>query len=178
MARQRKIMTAAIGILVGTAVFFLGVRLWMGRAAEDKAAPDEIVDFATIDPAGRQNLFLMCPPGLCAKTDAEASPSFAMPWQRLRDHWEEAVRQQPRTALVWMDPDRRKLVYVQRSAALHFPDIVTVEFLPAVDGGSTLAVASQSRYGRRDFGVNRDRVIAWTDRLVGLMKREEVTTTR
>jgi uncharacterized protein (DUF1499 family) len=172
-------MTVLIAILAGTAIFFGAVRLWMSRDAEAKAHPDEIVDFATFDRGERQNVSLMCPPEACPKTEAGArSPTFAMPWQRLRDHWEEMARQQPRTAQVWSDAERRKLVYVQRSALLQFPDIVTVEFRPAGDNASTLAVASQSRYGRRDFGVNQERVAAWTGRLVGMMRKEDVVTPR
>ena len=172
-------MTVLLAILAGTAVFFVGVRVWMSRDAEANAHADEIVDFATFDPAGRQNVSLMCPPGTCPKAGEGArSPTFAIPWQRLRDHWDEMARQQPRTAKVWADAERKKLVYVQRSAVFQFPDIVTVEFRPAGDNGSTLAVASQSRYGRRDFGVNQARVADWTARLVGMMRKEDVVTPR
>jgi len=171
-------MTVLIGVLAGTAAFFIGVRLWMGRAAEGKAAREEIVDFATFDPARRQNIFLMCPPGACPKAESARSPTFSMPWQRLRDHWQELMRQQPRTELAWSDQEGRKLVYLQRSAVLHFPDVVTVEFRPLGEGASTLAIASRSRYGRRDFGVNRERVTAWTGRLVGMMRKEDVATPR
>jgi uncharacterized protein (DUF1499 family) len=172
-------MTVLFAILAGTAVFFVGVRVWMSRDAEAKAHPDEVVDFATFDPGGRQNVSLMCPPDSCPKTGESAhSPTFTIPWQRLRDQWEEMARQQPRTAQVWSDAERKKLVYVQRSAFFQFPDTVTVEFRPAGDNGSTLAVASQSRYGRRDFGVNQERIAAWTGRLVGMMRKEDVATPR
>lgn len=170
--------TVLIGILLGTAVFFGGVRLWLSRAAEGRAAPGEIVDFRELKPTTRQNLYVMCPADLCPDSANTPSPTFAMRWERLRDYWEEAARAQPRTELVWSGPGRRKLVYVQRTAVMQFPDIVTVEFLPAGDGRSTLAVASQSRYGRRDFGANRERVTAWTDLLVNLMRKEEVTSSR
>ena len=167
--------TVLVGILLGTAVFFVGVRLWLSRAAEGRPAPSEIVDFRELRSTTRQNIYVMCPAELCSDSANAPSPTFAMRWERLRDYWEEAVRAQPRTELAWSDPQRRRLVYVQRSAVMQFPDIVTVEFLPAGDGRSTLAVASQSRYGRRDFGVNAGRVIAWTDRLVNLMRKEEVS---
>jgi uncharacterized protein (DUF1499 family) len=170
--------TVLVGILVGTAVLLLAARLWMSRASEGRAAPSEIVDFAQLKPSTRQNIYVMCPAELCRDSANAPSPTFAMRWQRLRDYWEEAVRAQPRTELVWTDAQRRKLVYVQRSAVFQFPDIVTVEFLPAGGGRSTLAVASQSRYGRRDFGVNGERVTAWTDLLVNLMRREEVNGSR
>ncbi len=172
-------MTVLLAILAGRGVLFVGVGVWLSRDAEAGAHPDEIVDFATFDPAGRQNVSLMCPPEACPKAGESApSPTFAIPWPRLRDHWEEMARQQPRTAQVWSDAERKKLVYVQRSAFFQFPDIVTVEFRPAGGNGSTLAVASQSRYGRRDFGVNQERVAAWTGRLVGMMRKEDVATPR
>ncbi len=63
-----------------------------------------------------------------------------------------------------------KFEVIQRSRVFRFPDIVTVEVLPLDDARSTLAIYSRSRYGRRDFGVNRDRVEAWLARLEAMLK--------
>src|SRR5699024_3485048 len=102
-----------------------------------------------------------------------ASPSFSMGWERLRDYWNEAIAMQPRLELVAAAAGGRKLTYVQRSFVFQFPDIVTVEFMPEGDGRSTLAVASQSRYGMSDFGVNAQRVEAWTGLLLRMMRKEQ-----
>ena len=57
------------------------------------------------------------------------------------------------------------VTYVQRSAFFAFPDYVSVRFLEADDGASTLAVFSRSRYGKSDLGVNEKRVKKWLEQL-------------
>jgi uncharacterized protein (DUF1499 family) len=172
-------MTAiVIGTLATVGLAAIGVRLWLSRPAESRVAPQEIVDFAQLRPGARPNRYVMCPTTLCADAADAPSPIFEMRWERLRDYWNEAVALQPRVELAAQDAERRKLTYIQRSFFFHFPDIVTVEFLPAGEGSSTLAVASQSRYGRADFGVNAARVESWTELLVSMMREEQVGSTR
>ena len=140
----------------------LGLRLYLGRAAEDRLRPDEIIDFSSRGSAGRDNVFAMCPAGLCEPPGDCTSPIFAVPRERLRDAWRAAIAAEPRITEVSAgvaDPHRR--IYVQRSAMLRFPDIVTVEFFALGEERSTIAVDSRSRYGRGDLGVNRRRVIRW-----------------
>jgi hypothetical protein len=43
----------------------------------------------------------------------------------------------------------------QRSRLFRFPDFISVRFLPLGDDRSTLIVYSRTKYGRRDFSVNR-----------------------
>jgi uncharacterized protein (DUF1499 family) len=159
------------GLLLGLAAGALGLRMWMSRAAEHRVAAEEIADFSRTRPKG--NNFLVCPPGLCPNGANLPSPVFAMGWERLRDFWREAVASQPRVELVASDPDGRRLTYIQRSAILNFPDIITVEFLPIGKDRSTLAVASRSRYGVGDFGVNRRRVTAWMHLLLAMMRDDQ-----
>ncbi len=63
--------------------------------------------------------------------------------------------------MVQEHPETLRLVLVQRSAFFRFPDTITLQVFPLPDGGSTLAVYSQSNYGHGDFGVNKDRVRDW-----------------
>jgi uncharacterized protein (DUF1499 family) len=95
-----------------------------------------------------------------------------MRWERLRDYWREAIDAQPRIERVAYDAPHRRITYIQRSALLRFPDIVTVEFVPLGERRSSLAVYSRSRYGREDFGVNRSRVTRWTGLLQDMAQGE------
>lgn len=159
MRAAKAIALGGLATVLAVAALGLGLRLYLGREAESRLRPGEAVAFDA-PPRPAPNAVLACPPGRCGP-DAAPSPVFDMPWERLRERWREVIALQPRIELVDADPARRHLVYVQRSALLRFPDIVTVEFV-ALDGGrSSLFVHSRSRYGRADFGVNRARVAAW-----------------
>jgi uncharacterized protein (DUF1499 family) len=151
--------------LVALAGAIVGLRLFLGRAAESRLRPDEIIDFAARNSAGRENVFALCPPGFCTpRADAE-SPVFAVSWDRLRDAWREMIATQDRVEAVEGAADPHRLTYIQRSAVLHFPDVITVAFIALSDDRSTLAIDSRSRYGKGDLGVNRRRVAAWLAQL-------------
>jgi uncharacterized protein (DUF1499 family) len=157
-------------LLILAALGTIGTRIFMGREAEDRVEGGEVVDFAHLKPATKPNRFVMCPKGYCPAADAE-SPVFDVPWERLRDYWSETVGQQPRVKLVAGDGDRRRITYVQHSAVLKFPDIITIEFVPLEGGRSSFAIESRSRYGHSDFGVNKARVRNWVDLLAQMVRR-------
>ncbi|MBX6366342.1 MAG: DUF1499 domain-containing protein [Rhodospirillales bacterium] len=171
-------MTLVLGALAIIGAGVVGIRLWLGRAAELQVQPSEIVEFRALGPAARHNRFVMCPAEVCANVADAQSPVFEMSWERLRDYWNEAIAMQPRLELVAADPDGRKLTYIQRSLFFRFPDIITVEFMPVGESRSTLAIASHSRYGFSDFGVNEDRVETWASLLVQMMRKEQVSFAR
>lgn len=125
------------------------------------------VDFATIDTTGRENTYLVCPPGLCGQEPDRESPVFALPATELRNRWFSMIGNQPR--IDWIESDEGILQYdfVQRTALMRYPDSVTVRFLPLEDRRSTLAIYSRSHYGRKDFGVNKARIDRWLDALAG-----------
>ena len=110
--------------------------------------------------------YLMCPADYCNRPPNATSPVFDMEWERLRDLWSEAVARQRRVKLVAGDGERRKITYVQHSAVLRLPDIVTIEFVDLPDGKSSFAIESRPRYGWLDFGTNEARVRDW----VGLLQ--------
>jgi uncharacterized protein (DUF1499 family) len=166
---------AMLIFLIGLAVVgagMLSLRVYLGRAAESRLRPDEVVDFAARGSAGRDNVFAMCPPGFCIPPADRESPVFAVGWERVRDLWKDVVAAQPRVEEVVDDPVRRRLVYIQRSPLLRFPDIVTIEFIPLDGERATLAIDSRARYGRSDFHVNRRRVLKWVRLLERLAQSE------
>ncbi len=161
MRRNRGLLlpvAIAATAIVGAAA---GVRLYMGRRVQDRLEWDEHLDLVLLrEPLPRPG-FLVCPPGYCqARPDREA-PAFAFGWRRLREAWLEMIRAQKRVVLVSTELEGRRLVHVQHSPLLAFPDIVTIEFVALAADRSSLALYSRSRYGRRDFGQNRKRVERW-----------------
>lgn len=153
-------------LIVGIAVAGLGlaVRVYMGRAAEDTLQPDERVTIRELRDPLPGNSFLACPPDYCAAT-APPSPVFTLPAERLGQVWRRMLSGEPGVVIIADEPAQRRLVIIQHTQWLQFPDIVTAEFVPLGDDRSSLAVYSKSRYGRGDFGTNRRRVLAWLDRL-------------
>lgn len=61
--------------------------------------------------------------------------------------------------LVW-EPESGRATYLDRSAVLGFPDYVSVKAV-ADGAGTRLSAYSRLRFGRDDFGVNRERLEAW-----------------
>lgn len=157
-----------IGPIVGTMLVAgagFSLRLYMSRPDEDRLHPGEAVAIAALRPPLPGNAALACPPDYCAVPDAIASPVFAVAWQQLLARWVDMIAREPRIVAVGSDMEHRRFTVIQHSALFHFPDIVTVEFVELGDGRSSPAVYSRSRYGRGDFGVNRQRVLRWLAQL-------------
>jgi uncharacterized protein (DUF1499 family) len=159
--RARRIATGLLG--VGLAAIALGaaVRVFMSRPAQNHLAGPERVDIAMLRPPLPQPSFLACPPGYCAAHPALATPIFALPWRRLRDDWTRVIAAEPRVVPVAEQSRGRRLIYIQHSPVFGFPDIVTAEFVALGPDRSGIALYSRSRYGRNDFGKNRERVERW-----------------
>ena len=175
MRRQRRrgrrwVRLILFWLIVVIAVAALAARVYFGRDAEDRLQAGEAVDFTHLDLPSRANAYLLCPadPLICNLKADEASPVFAIDPARLRERWMEMAAAEPRVHLVSAEKDRQHLVYIQHTFFFHFPDIITVEFMPTSNGRSTLALLSRSRYGESDFGVNAARVRAWIAKLKAL----------
>lgn len=150
--------------VMAVAALGLAVRLYMGRAAEDTLRSDERVVIRELRDPLSGNSFLACPPNYCAAT-AAPSPIFAHPVDRLEQAWRRMLAGEPGIVVVADDPAQSRLVVIQHTQVLRFPDIVTAEFVTLDGDRSGVAVYSRSRYGSGDFGTNRRRVMAWLDRL-------------
>ena len=66
------------------------------------------------------------------------------------------IRATPRTTVLAGSVDAGRITYVTRTKVVGFPDYTTVE---AKDG--QLELYGRLRFGRSDFGVNRNRVDGW-----------------
>ena len=119
------------------------------------------VDFATLVRPSSPNTYLVCPKERCAASADEGGPIYAVPAAPLFERAWTLLSAEPRTEVVQKQPELLRLVLVQRSAFFRFPDTITLQVFPLLDGDSTLAIYSQSNYGYGDFGVNKDRVRSW-----------------
>jgi uncharacterized protein DUF1499 len=142
----------------------LALRLYMGRAGEDALRPGERVILTELRDPIPANAFLACPPGYCAATAAE-SPVFPLSVDRLAKDWAEMIAGERGVVQVEDQPAAHRVVLIQHTPLLRFPDIITVEFVALAPDRSSLAIYSRARYGRGDFGTNRKRVLHWLDRL-------------
>jgi uncharacterized protein (DUF1499 family) len=142
----------------------LAVRLYMSRSGEDRLRAGEAIDIRQLREPIPGNAFLACPPDYCRAT-AASSPIFSLPAARLVQLWTQMMTGEPRIVIVTDEPQQHRLVIIQRTPLLRFPDIVTVEFVAIDDNRSSLAVYSRARYGSGDFGTNRRRVLAWLGRI-------------
>lgn len=128
-------------------------------------------DFATLKRPRTPNTFLLAPEGLCREAKADAvSPVYDMPASKLRTEFLNIVIAEPRVSHTLADEAGLYDDFVVRSAVLGFPDLVSVKYLDAGKGQSTLALYARAVYGRWDLGVNRTRSQAWLKRLQPTVK--------
>lgn len=160
MRVARRIITGLVVTVLALAVLGLGVRIYLGRDAEDRLAPGEAVSMFELRSPLPKTSFLACPPGYCQAAEAVTSPVFNVPWERLREYWIEMISAEKRIVAVVADHPRR-FVYIQHSQLFRFPDIITVEFVQLDPTRSSIAVHSRSRYAEYDFAKNRKRVEKW-----------------
>jgi hypothetical protein len=160
-------LLAAVLVLAGLG---LALRLYMGRATEDALGPGERVNIRELRDPIPGNAFLACPPDYCRAT-AAPSPVFALPVERLSRLWDATIAEQPHLAIVADEPAEHRLVVIQHTLLLRFPDIVTVEFVALDADRSSIAIYSRARYGSGDFGTNRRRVLAWLGHLEQLARQ-------
>jgi hypothetical protein len=148
-----------IGLAVAAVVVTglgLAVRLYMSRDAEIALAPGERVVIRELRDPLPGNSFLACPPDYCAAA-AAPSPVFALPVERLADAWRRMLAAEPEVFPVVADPEAHRFTVIQRTPLLHFPDIVTVEFVALGPERSSLAVYSRAHCPPRncDCGTGR-----------------------
>jgi hypothetical protein len=120
------------------------------------------VDFEQLRLPGTPNQYLACPEGFCrnAKAHLEA-PVFEMAPTELRERWMQRIATLPLVERISADTSPEQYDFEALTPLAHFPDTITVRFLPAGEGRSTLAIYSRSHYGRNDFGANEKRITAW-----------------
>jgi uncharacterized protein (DUF1499 family) len=128
------------------------------------------MDMARIERPASPNTALAAPAGFSPPPDL-VTQAWPVPPDRLFAAIQAVAAAQPRTFLAAAYPNLRQAHYVARSAALNFPDLVTVSVAGPDQGPSTLVIWSRSVYGHSDLGANRKRVEAWLAALQTTMER-------
>ncbi|MGB0411196.1 MAG: DUF1499 domain-containing protein [Pikeienuella sp.] len=133
----------------------------VGLMAYIRMAPDDPERWH-VDPAGVQatkalNDFVVAPSG-----GDMVSPVYDMSPEALMTAFQRMALSQPRTSL--LGERDGFATYIQRTAKMAYPDYISVRAVEAA-GGAQLYVYSRSRYGLRDFDVNKKRVLAWLKKL-------------
>lgn len=123
------------------------------------------VDFPTLRKTDKPNQFLVCPDKLCAEKPDVTAPVFQASAADLRAALAGIILAGPDTSRRGADEALLQDDYVQRTALMRYPDLITVRILPLAEGQATLAIYSRSVYGYSDRGVNAARVKPWLAQL-------------
>ncbi|WP_193221954.1 DUF1499 domain-containing protein [Amylibacter sp. SFDW26] len=122
-----------------------------------RLAPDIIEhwhqDPETVKPTGRPNDYRLA---------GETSISLNAKQTKVSQYILDYAGKQERTELVANTEDGQLLTFVQRSKLIAYPDYITFKITPQ-ENRSQVSVFSRSRFGYRDFGVNKLRVETWVD---------------
>jgi uncharacterized protein (DUF1499 family) len=122
------------------------------------------LDFARFRKISRPNQFLALPAQLkSAQVPDAIVRTFTASVDQVRDAWLEVVRGQARVS------DVRQLEgqieAMQRTPLVGFPDWITAQPVDMGNGKASICIFSRSKFGYRDFGVNKKRVMAWIELL-------------
>lgn len=172
-----------LGILAASVLALAIVMAIIGRentwAVLFGAPPLERIDFATLEPRDKPNSFLLCPDGLCEKRafDRE-SPRYEIPAAQLApivrriveategvrpdDRERPAIPQAAGSEVAAAEP-AMQWDYIATTRHLKFPDLITVRIIESGESSSTFAIYGRAVYGRKDFGVNQNRIAAWIE---------------
>ena len=120
-----------------------------------RLAPDDILALHIAPPAGAvPGSPIALPGGYLVEENSELPP------EKLLQRLHSVILQTPRTRLIAGLPSEGMATYVTRSLVFGFPDYTTIRVAPE-GGGSRFQIYARLRYGRSDFGGNRERVTSW-----------------
>jgi len=123
------------------------------------------MDIGRIERPATPNTALAAPEGFLPVPDVVTH--FKADPARLYTAARAVAARQERVFLHAAYDDQLQAHYVARSARANYPDLITVQATPA--GG--LVIWSRSVYGRKDFGVNAERVAAWVAAIAAELAR-------
>lgn len=165
-----------LGILAASILALAIVMAIIGRentwAVLFGAPPLEHIDFATLEPRETPNSFLLCPTGLCKKRPFDReSPQYEIPAGQLSQILRRIVEkteglrrdERDRPADGESTATDMQWDYIATSRHLKFPDLVTVRIIDLGEERSSFAIYGRAVYGRKDFGVNQNRIAAWIE---------------
>jgi len=130
------------------------------------------VELKTFTKTSKPNQYLVCPEGYCENETADkVSPIYSLSAQELSDALLVSLQSERNLQRVDEETDPLRLRFVQRTEKMRYPDTIRVEIIPVNDTQSSLAIYGQSQIGRKDFGVNKARILRWLRRLENHVSR-------
>ncbi len=121
-------------------------------------------DFSNLKPSKKPNEGLVCPEGYCPnRTPDQISPTYALSASELRSKLSKALEPKPNVTRVDNNEDTTKLRYLTRTPLMHYPDTMSIDFIPLGDNKSTLAIHAKAQVGTSDLGNNLKRIRAWLE---------------
>ncbi len=160
-ARRRYLLPMVFGLVVVPLVLVVGAAIAIRLQGDDPA--EWHLDPLTAPTPSTPNSYRVAPAGADIDRNADA-PVFSVPVSELAAAFDAVALGDDRVEVLAGSAADGFVTYIQRSALFAFPDYVSVRFVE-VDGGSSLAVFSRSRYGKSDLGVNEKRVTKWLGQL-------------
>ncbi|MFP4125509.1 MAG: DUF1499 domain-containing protein [Alphaproteobacteria bacterium] len=125
----------------------------------------DFVDLATLERPSSPNTYLVCPAERTTAAVDREPPVYALAPGELERIWLDVLADEPRLSRRATQPERRRHLFVQRTAVFRFPDVVQLEVLDLPPDGATLCLYSRSLVGYADLGANRARVEDWLARI-------------
>lgn len=162
-----------IAVLAAVTAWLVGLeRVWRLFGPADLGS----VEFETLQRRKTPNDALACLTGFCSADSDLLPPIYPVEAAALRKLMRQALMGERRLTLVAVEDEPPADRYVQRSEMLRFPDTVVVRYMDLKNGSSTVAIYSRSKLGRKDFGVNIQRIERWLKKLTLEVRRmrEEV----
>ena len=143
------ILGVGIALTIAAAIYF--------RTASDDPAIWH-VDPVKVERTGNPNDYIVAPEGLRAdQPDRISTVQVGTPKELLFQFDSIAAQKAERLA---GSLDELHITYVTRTSVMGYPDYISVK-ATEVEGGSALVIYSRSRFGKSDFGVNRERIDRW-----------------
>ena len=173
MTRKRSMWL--FGLLVAPVAVYGALAAVKGRkealATLFGAVDREPVNFGALVLKPTPNQYLVCPEGVCTAAANAMPPVFDVAVEKLEQTWLDLMKDEPNVSQVGKGPEPRQYDFEALTPLVHFPDTVTVRFLPLDGERSTLAVYSRSHYGKTDFGANEKRIKRWLAALQARLAR-------
>ena len=145
---------ACLALLAVGTFWLFGERLWPMMGGERQP-----VAMTEVDPATRQNDFLVCPPEACGGREDMVAPFYSRSPKAL----EQVLlsRLADRNVVARSRGEDGTLHFTTHSPVLRFPDHTDWRVLPVGEDGSTVMVYARAAVGVSDFGANEKRVREW-----------------
>ncbi|WMS41076.1 DUF1499 domain-containing protein [Acuticoccus sp. MNP-M23] len=146
------------------------------KEARHPMSGPKMIEFSSLERPGSPNTALYADPG-DTKSQADVP---ALRFQRtpaaVFAAWQQVVADAPRTEVIHADATAFTHHAVQRSRIFRFPDDIYAKAI-ADGSGTRLLVYSAARYGKGDFGKNRERLEAWRTALIGALGEDPLAST-